>query len=150
VTELENDGLPPWPQMPAEWDATAIVPRRTSALFVGALVFVKTETRVYRKRRPGYGSGGPIERYCYQVRKIADETRVSWLLAAWDKARPDTLDKVPKRDLSKIYGRDDVEDALWIGDHQHKISRAVGDLRGRDLKTRIQLEAIAQILGIGL
>jgi hypothetical protein len=153
VTELENDGLPPWPQMPAGWDfdVTAIVPRRTSALFVGAIVFVHTSNRVYRKRWNGTyhaGVGGPVERYTYEVRKIAGETRVSWLLAAYNGADLDRCYKVPKRDLSKIYGRDDVEDALWIGSHQHKIARAVGDLRDRGLKTRAQLEAIAQILGM--
>jgi hypothetical protein len=150
MTEPENDGLPPWPQMPEGWDfdPTAIVPRRTSTLFIGAIVFVHTDDRTYRRDATGKAHGGPVERFKYKPRKIAGETRVSWLLTWRDGALPEHMDKVPKRDVSKIYGRDDVEDALWIGANQHKISRAVGDLRDRGLKTRVQLEAIAQIVGI--
>jgi hypothetical protein len=151
MSTYDADKLPPWPRMPDGWSDAAIVPRRTSPLSIGAIVFVLTDTRVYRKAAGAtYGTGGPIERYRYEVRKIVGETRVSWLLASYDRQVGVLCDKVPKRDLSKIYGRDDVEDVLWIGAHQHKIARAVGDLRGRGPGTRAKLQAIADLLEIDL
>lgn len=153
--DLENDGLPPWPQMPEGWDfdPTAIVARRTTSLFIGAIVFVHTQNRVYRKKWNGSyhaGFGGPVERYCYEPRKVAGETRVSWLLARSDGQHEAHWEKVPKRDLSKVFGRDDVEDALWIGENQHKIARAVSDLRGDVIVKRVQLGQIAKLLGMNL
>lgn len=145
--------LPPWPDLPEgfDFDPTSIVPRRTSTLFIGAIVFVRTEDyRVYRRTWNGkyYAAvGGPLARYRFRPRKIAGETRVSWLLNAYNWSTLDHAEKVPKRDLSTIYGRDDGEDVLWCGENQRKIADAVNKLAaGR--KTRTQLEAIAQMVGV--
>jgi hypothetical protein len=140
--------------MPDGWDfdPTAIVPRRTTPLFVGAIVFVKTDDRVYRRRWNGryyVAHGGPVARYYFKPRKIVGETRVSWLIVGESWQSRHQSDKVPKRDLSSIYGRDDVEDVLWIGANQFKIAEVVRDWRESDpAKARWRLEAIAQIMGV--
>ncbi|MGY3588015.1 hypothetical protein [Bradyrhizobium sp. USDA 4350] len=145
------DKLPPWPRMPDGWDEAAIVPRRAAPLSIGAIVFVLTDTRVYARKPGALSSGGPIERYRYEPRMIGGETRASWLLTSWSGPfHPDRADKVPKRDLSKVFGLDDVEDALWICAHQYKIAGAVGALRCPDQARRAALEQIAQILGMPL
>jgi hypothetical protein len=128
MTAYDADKLPPWPILRDGWEAVPMVRRRLGAA-VGTIVFVKTEDRIYVRDAKGT-TGSPLARYTFAARKIATDTRVSFCLESYPGERPEYMTKVPKRDLSSIYGADDVEDALWIGGgNAYKIAQAVQGCR---------------------
>lgn len=133
--------LPNWPELPDGFDPSAIIDRR-EGVRVGAIAFVYDEHhRTYRRDEAGRGVGGPVERFKYRAMLVSGETKVSWLLqahaGAWAMAR-----KVPKRDLSKVFGLADVNDALWLDANCFAVARAV-----ERVKDRRTLEGVTALIG---
>ena len=129
-----NEKLPPWPDFRG-YDKADLIARRSEAR-VGALVFVYDQNvRVYRRSHDFGGGCGAIERYHYVVTRIESETRVSWILDRYGE-------KIPKKNPGQMYGRDDVEDAIWRRIHAHKIGDCISRMDDPDL-----LRKIAALIG---
>jgi hypothetical protein len=90
-------------------------------LGVGSIVWVFDKNRrVYRTPEPGrlWSSQGPIYREHFRPIKIANETRVSWVLANGNK--------VNKKTLAGIYTSEaQIDDHCWVHDYLRSIVRIV-------------------------
>lgn len=108
---------------------------QTPSLAVGSIVWrFDPNHRVYKRDARGYGIGGPIYREHFRAILIADETRVSWVLADGSK--------INKRTLAGIYPTEaDVERDCWLHEHRHHVVRLV------ERCDYDQLRAIAGIVG---
>lgn len=132
MASYEKDRLPPWPWIRRQDHEGKPICERRGDIAVGLLVFAyDVNERVYLKP-----DGGAIERYHYVPRLVVSETRVSWVL---DNGR-----KVPKKDLSGVFGLLDVDDAIWERQHWHRIGdklRTVGADKLREVAKIIGYEA---------
>ena len=122
-------------------------------LAVGSTLWVFDENRrVYPARPDGRQrlAAVPIWREHWRPRKITGETRVSWLLAAYDgDSHPQ---KISKRDLAAGMVRGvrrserDLDAACFVNEHARKIGEQVQRLSGGEPEERV-LREIAQLIG---
>ena len=105
-------------------------------LKVGDKVFVFDDNhREYVRDSNGNSSGGPIYRKHFVETTITGETPRSWITAR----RPDL--KYSKKDGQGLYNAEQVDEAVYVHDHAHKIADRVYRV---DYKT---LKAIAKLIG---
>lgn len=133
------DTLPPWPSeylAQAKLDPANVV-ARAADIKVGSVVFIQTDVRVY-SRSPITG------RRFFQPRTVVAETAVSWII---EEGRHGV--RYRKRPTggthARLYGLADVDDAVFVHEHMHRILHAVEFLRHGEYGVQAQAEALRKI-----
>jgi hypothetical protein len=136
--EQDFDPLPTWPWR--HGDPRGNIPDRRGNAKVGDYVLVfDVNNRVYRTRggRNNFGGGGPVPRYHYVPMLVTGETSRSWLVGHSINSATKYSKKEPG-----FFGLLDVDDALWVSNHRHRLSRHLEQIRTPDT-----LRKVAELIG---